>query len=67
MEKSFEVGCDKVIRLMSKLDLQVKQRISYKVTTMCKHSHNLADNIVDQNFNLKQINQILAGDVTYLR
>ena len=66
-KEGFEVGRDKVIRLMDKLGLQVKQRIAYKVTTMRKHSHSVADNIVDQNFNPKYANQIWAGDVTYLR
>ena len=66
-KEGFEVGRDKVIRLMDKLGLQVKQRIAYKVTTMRKHSHSVADNIVDQNFNPKHANQIWAGDVTYLR
>ena len=32
-----------------------------------KHSHSVADNIVDQQFNPKQVNQIWPGDVTYLR
>jgi len=45
----------------------VKQCLAYKVTTMCKHSHSVADNIVDQQFNPKQVDQIWAGDVTYLR
>jgi putative transposase len=60
-------GRDKVIHLMDKLGLQVKQRIAYKVTTIRKHSHSVADNIVDQQFNPKQENQISAGVVTYLR
>ena len=51
---------------MDKLDLKAKERIAYKVTTMRKHSHSVADNIVDQQFNPKQANQIWAGDVTYL-
>ena len=66
-KEGFEVGRDKVIRLMDKLGLQVKQRIAYKVTIMRKHSHSVADNIADQNFNPKYANQIWAGDVTYLR
>ena len=41
-KEGFEVGRDKVIRLMDKLGLQVKQRIAYKVTTMRKHSHSVA-------------------------
>lgn len=66
-KEGFEVGRDKVTRLMDKLNLKVKQRIAYKVTTMRKHSHSVADNIVDQQFNPNQANQIWAGDVTYLR
>ena len=66
-KEGFVVGRDKVIRLMNKLGLQVKQRVAYKVTTMRKHSHSVADNILDQKFNPKQANQIWAGDVTYLR
>lgn len=45
----------------------VKQRIAYKVTMMRKHSHSVADDIVEQQFNLNQANKIWAGDVTYLR
>lgn len=41
---------------MNKLDLKVKQRIAYKVTTMRKHNHSAADNIVDQQFNPNQAN-----------
>ncbi|MCP4987387.1 MAG: transposase, partial [Colwellia sp.] len=41
-KEGFEVGRDKVIRLMDKLGLQVKQRVAYKVTTMRKHSHSVA-------------------------
>jgi len=44
-KEGFEVGRDKVNRLMDKLNLKVKQRIAYKVTTMRKHSHSVADNI----------------------
>jgi putative transposase len=66
-KEGFDVGRDKVIRLMETLDLKVKQRIAYKVTTMRKHSHSVADNIVDQQFNPEQANEIWAGDVTYLR
>lgn len=48
----------KVIRLMRKLGFKVKQRIAYEVTTIRKHSHSVAGNIVDQQFNPKQANQI---------
>jgi putative transposase len=66
-KEGFNVGRDKVIRLMDKLGLEVKQRIAYKVTTMRKHSHSVTDNIIDQKFNPEHPNQIWAGDLTCLR
>ena len=45
-KEGFKVGSDKVIRLMDKLNLRVKQRLAYQVTTMRKHSHSVYDNIV---------------------
>jgi putative transposase len=55
-KEGFEVDREKVIRLIDKLGLQVKQRIAYKVTTMLKHSHNVTDNILVQQFSSKQAN-----------
>lgn len=52
---------------MKQLKLTVIQRRAYKVTTVRKHSHRVADNLVDQDFNPKAANQVWAGDITYLR
>lgn len=46
---------------MAKLNLVVKQRVSYKVTTKRNHA---ADNLLNQTFNPVAPNQIWAGDVT---
>ncbi|KZZ78701.1 transposase, partial [Oleiphilus sp. HI0132] len=54
-------------KLMAKLGLVVTQRIAYKATTKRKHSDAVADNLLNQNFNPVGPNQILAGDVTYLK
>lgn len=54
-------------RLMKRLKLQVIQRRAYKVTTVRKHSHRVADNLVNQDFNPKAANQVWAGEITYLR
>lgn len=66
-EEGFEIGRYRVRRLMRKLDLKVTQRVAYKVTTKRKFSDAVADNLLNQNFNPVGVNQVWAGDVTYLR
>ena len=66
-EEGFQVGRYKVRKLMKKLNLTVKQRIAYKVTTTRKHSDAVADNLLNQNFNPVAENQVWAGDITYLQ
>jgi len=66
-KEGFNIGRYKVMSMMRQLGLYVKQRTAYKITTMRKHSHSVADNILNQQFNPRAPNQIWAGDVTYLR
>jgi len=66
-KEGFNIGRYKVGSLMKKFGFRVKQRVPYKVTTMRKHSHSVADNILNQQFNPSNYNMIWAGDVTYLR
>ena len=66
-KEGFVVGRYKVIKLMKKLNLRVKQRIAYKVTTKRKYSDMVADNVLQQQFNPVRANVAWAGDVTYLR
>lgn len=66
-KEGFHIGIYRIKSLMAKLGLVVKQRVAYKVTTMRKHSHLVADNLLNRQFNPKRANQILAGDITYLR
>jgi len=66
-EEGFQVGRYKVRNLMKKLNLKVTQRIAYKVTTKRKHSDEVADNLLNQNFNPVAANQVWAGDITYLK
>ena len=66
-KEGFQIGRYRVRTLMKRLKLKVIQRQAYKVTTQRKHSHQVADNLINQNFNPENPNQVWVGDVTYLR
>jgi putative transposase len=51
---------------MKQLKLTASQRCAYKVTTVRKHGHRVADNLVNQDLNPKTANQVWAGGITYL-
>ena len=66
-EEGFQTGRYRTRTIMRKLNLKVTQRVAYKVTTKRKHSDNVADNLLNQNFNPVALNEVWAGDITYLR
>lgn len=65
--EGISISRHKTRQVMKKLNLTVKQRIAYKVTTQRKHSDAVADNLLNQNFNPMAKNQVWAGDITYLK
>lgn len=65
--EGFVITRYRVIKVMQKLKLVVKQRVAYKVTTKRKSSDAVADNLLNQNFNPTGKNQVWAGDITYLK
>lgn len=66
-KEGFKVGRNKVIKLMKTLNLKVEQRVAFKVTTKRDPSHAVADNLVNMDFNPTGMNQVWAGDITYLK
>lgn len=65
-EEGFVIGRYRTRTLMRKLGLKVQQRVKYKATTKRKHSDAVADNLLNQNFNPVGVNEVWAGDITYL-
>lgn len=66
-KEGYKIGRHKTRKLMRELNLVVKQRRAYKITTQRKHNDAVADNLLAQQFNPTQKNVAWAGDVTYLR
>lgn len=66
-EEGVVISRERTRKLMNKLKLVVKQRVAYKVTTKRKHGDQVADNLLNQNFNPVATNEVWAGDITYLK
>ena len=66
-EEGIKISRERTRKLMKKLNLSVKQRVAYKVTTQRKPGDDVADNLLNQNFNPVAANEVWAGDITYLK
>lgn len=66
-EEGLTISRERTRKLMKKLNLIVKQRVAYKVTTKRKHGDQVTDNLLNQNFNPVAMDEVWAGDITYLK
>ena len=66
-EEGLTISRERTRKLMKKLNLIVKQRVAYKVTTKRKHGDQVTDNLLNQNFNPVAMDELWAGDITYLK
>ena len=65
-EEGFDIGRERTRRLMKAMNLTVKQKRKYKVTTDSKHDFPVAENVLDRQFSPQGPNQVWATDITYL-
>lgn len=65
-EEGFTIGRDRARRLMKALNLKVKAKRKYKVTTDSKHTFPVAQNILNRQFSPQAPNQVWGVDITYL-
>ncbi|MFC1771768.1 IS3 family transposase [Pseudomonadota bacterium] len=64
-DEGFEIGRDRTRRLMKALNLKVKQKRKYKVTTDSKHHLPVAENVLNRQFLPQGPNQVWGTDITY--
>jgi putative transposase len=65
-DEGFEIGRGKTRRLMKVLQLKVKQKRKFKVTTDSKHNFPVARNVLNRDFSPSAPNQAWGTDITYL-
>ena len=65
-EQGYPVGRRKVARLMRNARLRGIPKRRYKVTTQRDPRHEVATNLIEQDFTAKQPNQRWAADITYV-
>lgn len=66
-EIGFKCGRNRVARLMKANGIRAKIRRRFKpATTDSKHDLPVAQNLLNQNFTVKELNKIWASDITYI-
>ena len=61
-----QVGICRIKRIRRKLGIRCKQKRKFKATTNSKHSLPVAENILNQQFQVSQPNQVWLSDITYV-
>ena len=62
----FPVSRNKARKLMRAAGVQVRHRKKFKVTTNSNHTQPVFDNLLARQFDVPQIDQVYASDVTYI-
>ena len=62
----FPISRSKARKLMTEAGIQVRHRRKYKVTTNSNHQQPVFDNLVQREFEVAEIDQVYAADITYI-
>lgn len=65
-ELGIRCGRKRVARLMRENGIRAKQARRYKVTTDSDHSHAVADNLLDRQFDVDGPDRVWTADITYI-
>jgi len=66
LAKGFQVGRQRVVRLMAKLGIGARPQRKFKATTDSKHDLPIAQNILSRDFTTTEPDQAWVADITYI-
>lgn len=64
--KGFQVGRQRVVRLMAKLGICARPRRKFRVTTDSEHPLPIAENLLERDFTASDPDQAWVSDITYI-
>ena len=65
-DNGVQVGISRIKRIRKKLGICCKQKKKFKATTDSRHTLSVAENIVDQHFEVSAPNRVWVTDITYI-
>jgi transposase InsO family protein len=65
-ENGVQIGVCRIKRIRKKLGIRCKQTKKFKTTTDSKHTLPVAENVLDQKFEVSEPNSVWVGDITYI-
>lgn len=65
-EAGLDVGRRRIARLMRDNGMKARQKARFKRITDSHHSHPIAPNLLEQDFNVTAPNQVWVGDISYI-